>query len=215
MLDHPLAEFDRQAELIIRRGSCGLLTDGAESVEPELQALRHEVDRRIQLAEPRTGNIPLVIVKRQNPFPYADFVGTLVGRGRAGYIEMTPKVPEDFTDIDGLNLPASAVYVLWDVDTGQNMLNISPADCLNLIAVEGRTPLTMQEGLFAVSAVPELLTDKKKFNCIQMPGSRIADDQRVPSIWMSKGAPRLGWCWFGNIHTWLATASARMRIAAG
>ncbi|MFE9203891.1 DUF5701 family protein [Micromonospora sp. NPDC007230] len=25
---------------------------------------------------------------------------------------------------------------------------------------------------------------------------------------MSQGAPKLGWCWYGNPHTWLGSATA-------
>ena len=28
-------------------------------------------------------------------------------------------------------------------------------------------------------------------------------------MWISERAPKLGWCWDGNPHTWLGTASAR------
>jgi Family of unknown function (DUF5701) len=38
-------------------------------------------------------------------------------------------------------------------------------------------------------------------------------DRRVPAFWVSKGAPRLGWCWAGNPHTWLGSASCQSRVA--
>jgi hypothetical protein len=34
----------------------------------------------------------------------------------------------------------------------------------------------------------------------------------VTAIWISKGAPKLGWCWAGNPHTWLGSASCAKRI---
>lgn len=212
MLNNPVAEFDRQADALRQHISSGVFHAPAE-FDQEVAAVRPAIVELAQTAAPRGGNIPVVIVLKQQPFPYAHLVGQLVAKGRAGFIEMTPKVPDDFRDDASLNLPAGTIYVLWDVDTGGDMLNISPADSVAVLAGKGRTPLTMQEGLFAALAVPEILTDRKNFNSIQMPGSRIADDLRVPSIWVSKGAPRLGWCWFGNPHTWLATASAKARIA--
>ena len=46
-------------------------------------------------------------------------------------------------------------------------------------------------------------------------------DARTPAIWISggtgrdgaasKGAPKVGWCWAGNRHTWLGFASASSR----
>ena len=44
---------------------------------------------------------------------------------------------------------------------------------------------------------------------------------RTPAIWISRGtgrdgaarrhAPKVGWCWAGNHHTWLGFASAAAR----
>jgi hypothetical protein len=57
-------------------------------------------------------------------------------------------------------------------------------------------------------------------------GSRLrkdtgALDARTPAIWISNGtgrdgranrdAPKVGWCWAGNRHTWLGFASASHR----
>ena len=46
-------------------------------------------------------------------------------------------------------------------------------------------------------------------------------DTRTPALWISggtgrdgkerKGAPKVGWCWAGNRHTWLGFASATGR----
>ena len=49
---------------------------------------------------------------------------------------------------------------------------------------------------------PEWLLEKNGFNLL---GSRSADG-RVPSIWMSQNAPRLGAVWPNSRHTWLGNA---------
>ena len=36
---------------------------------------------------------------------------------------------------------------------------------------------------------------------------------RVPALWISERAPKLGWCWDGNPHTWLGLASAGRRVS--
>ncbi|MGH3368551.1 MAG: DUF5701 family protein [Nocardioidaceae bacterium] len=41
-----------------------------------------------------------------------------------------------------------------------------------------------------------------------------AGNRRLPSFWVSRGAPRLGWCWAGTPHTWLGASSASARRAA-
>ncbi|WP_241175779.1 DUF5701 family protein [Modestobacter sp. KNN46-3] len=48
-------------------------------------------------------------------------------------------------------------------------------------------------------------------------------DARTPALWLSngtgrdgrgrRGAPKIGWCWAGNRHTWLGFASAAGRAA--
>jgi hypothetical protein len=45
-------------------------------------------------------------------------------------------------------------------------------------------------------------------------------DARTPAVWISggtgrdgvesRGAPKVGWCWAGNRHTWLGFASCRV-----
>ena len=53
--------------------------------------------------------------------------------------------------------------------------------------------------------------------------TRAGLDTRAPAIWISggtgrdgarrKGAPKVGWCWEGNRHTWLGIASARSQAS--
>lgn len=107
-----------------------------------------------------------------------------------------------------LAIPTSE-YLLTDVDTGQQTLNVRPDDALPGILSAGRTPLTLEEGLTVVTQHQEWLRER---NCFEMLGSR-AGDKRVTGLWMSKGAPRLGWCWGGNPHSWLGMASARRRVS--
>jgi hypothetical protein len=50
-------------------------------------------------------------------------------------------------------------------------------------------------------------------------------DSRTPAVWISNGtgrdgkdahgAPKVGWCWAGNRHTWLGFASAAGRVGIG
>ena len=54
---------------------------------------------------------------------------------------------------------------------------------------------------------PEWLLEKNGFNLL---GSRSADG-RVPSIWMSQNAPRLGAVWPNSRHTWLGNAYCMAR----
>jgi hypothetical protein len=202
-------ELDRQAAVLLSASVAALFGGATERIAQQIAALR------VQLEDlpPSPGNIPLCIAIRHTAFPADALMHQIVAKGAHGVVDMTPAVPSEFHPLEGLELPASDAYVLLGVDTGHSRLNISPEASLAAIRAEGRTPLTLEEGVMLTRMFPALLTDKQRYNCIQMPGSRRAGDQRVPSIWFSKGAPRLGWCWDRNVHSWLASASAARRLA--
>lgn len=203
--------LDSQAEALIRAGFpslCGMTDGGFRS---RIEALRSRLDDHKDA--PATGNIPLCIGFRRGLAPVVDLMAAVEARGATGVVDMTPLSPGDFEVMDDIQIPEGDLYLLLDVDTGRDFLNVSPEESLARIRERGRTPLTLEEGVALTVQYPGLLTDKARYNCIQMPGSRRKGDQRVPSIWFSKGAPRLGWCWDRNIHTWLGSASAACRLA--
>ena len=85
----------------------------------------------------------------------------------------------------------------------------------------------MGEGIHWLLQQPEVL---QRGRCFMTIGSRLrkangALDARTPALWISNGtgrggrdnrnAPKVGWCWAGNRHTWLgfASASTRRRLA--
>lgn len=159
----------------------------------------------------------------------------LMRRGeRAGF------VVEDMTDVDafapipGVDVP-DAPYVLDGPDRGDDLAGWSPDEAGVELARRGRTPLTLAEGVQWVLQAPDVLERKRCFMTI---GSRVAKarggrdgggrargglDARTPAVWISNGtgrdgrerrdAPKVGWCWAGNRHTWLGFASARSRVA--
>ena len=123
-----------------------------------------------------------------------------------GYVDLTPTGPEAFGPV--VDVPAGP-YSIEDVDLGAEFLNVTPKDALAAIIERGRSPLTIAEGIAIALAFPGILREQ---NAIQMAGSR-AGDKRVPALWVNQqGRPRLGWCWEGNPHTWLAVASCARRV---
>lgn len=128
--------------------------------------------------------------------------------GKPGFTTMDAADIRAFVPTADLALPSSPMYLVTDVEVGQDTLNVRPDDALPQIKSGGRTPLTLEEGLAVVTQHPEWLRDR---NCFEMLGSR-AGDKRVTGLWLSKGAPRLGWCWGGNPHIWLGMASAARRV---
>src|SRR5207247_6768332 len=86
-----------------------------------------------------------------------------------------------------------------------------------------RTPLLLTEGIHWVLQRPEIL---ERNHCFMTIGSRLRKpngvlDSRTPALWISNGtgrdgserrnAPKVGWCWAGNRHTWLGFGSAAGR----
>lgn len=202
--------FDERAHVLKEKEYPALAGMTPESFEELLAPLRHNL-RDLDLSQPE--NIPLAIIVRSKLVSAKAAMQTIITNGLQGEVRMTPKQPEDFADLSTLDVPESDVYVLLDISTGRDFLNISPEECMQSITAQGRTPLTLDEGVSLAVQMPQILTDKTRYNCIQMPGSRIANDQRIPSIWLSYRRPRLGWCWNRNIHTWLGTASAASRLS--
>ena len=149
----------------------------------------------------------------------------LMRRGeRAGF------VVEDMTDVDafaptGVVLPGAPLYLVHAPDRGDEFENASPAEALEALTAAGRSPLLLTEGLLWVLQVPEVL---ERNHCFMTIGSRLTKptgqlDSRTPALWISNGtgrdgterkdAPKLGWCWWNNRHTWLGIASAGGRTA--
>lgn len=198
-------EFDRQLDRLVSLDYPKM----AGLTEKQFRELASPLKSALDDIKPTA--IPFIIVVKQQLVSSEDAMQKVAANNQAGFVKMYPKTPTDFTNIAGLAVPSQNVYLLVDIDTGREFLNISPEDSLKTIFAQKRTPLTLDESVALVAQYPEILTDKKQYNCIQMPGSRVANDQRIPSIWMSDKRPRLGWCWNRNIHTWLGSASASTR----
>jgi Family of unknown function (DUF5701) len=109
-----------------------------------------------------------------------------------------------YLPIDALTVPAAAMYAVLDVERGEEFCDVRPRDALPVVLGRGRTPLTIDEGVALVTQFPQVLAKNK---CFMLSGSR-RHDKRVPAMWIGQGAPKLGWCWDGNPHSWLGTASA-------
>jgi hypothetical protein len=107
-------------------------------------------------------------------------------------------------------VPRDSAYLVADIDTGEATLNVTPDQAIKTIIQEDRSPLTIDEGVALITHYPDILRTR---NCFSILGSRCGD-RRVPAMWISGGSPRLGWCWAGNPHTWLGSASCGDRVGA-
>ena len=109
-----------------------------------------------------------------------------------------------------LAVPAGPAYLLVGAERGEEFCGVRPEDALPVINGRGRSPLTIDEGVALVTQRPDVL---EKNRCFMLSGSR-RHDRRVPALWISERAPKLGWCWDGNPHSWLGVASASRRSGA-
>jgi hypothetical protein len=145
--------------------------------------------------------------------------------GMRGFVVVDMTDVDAFGPIDEAKLPDAPLYTVSGLDRGDSMANWSPDEALPAITADGRTPLTLAEGIHWLLQVPAVLD---RNHCFMTIGSRLrkaggALDSRTPAIWISNGtgrdgrerrnAPKVGWCWAGNRHTWLGFASAAERTA--
>lgn len=203
-----VAELDRQLRVLIDKGYPALASVSVEELESWVAPLRAHVAGLTPTAPPSPARVPFVLVISTAVVPAELSMPQTALNGRPGFVDRTAADIERFVPIDRLTIPPGPAYLVLDVDRGAETLNVRPDDALDTITAQGRSPLTVAEGIALVTHSPETLA---KNNCFSLVGSRCGD-RRVPALWISKGAPKLGWCWAGNPHTWLGSASCAARL---
>lgn len=205
------AELDRQVETLLKRGYPGLSGRTEDEFVEPLERLRPVVLGRAQQMQPPTADrVPFVVVVGPELAPAGPAMALTELGGRAGFADFEDADLARFEPIPSLSAPAGPVWIVFDVDRGSDLCDVRPNDALVTITERGRTPITVAEGIALVTHHPQLLA---KNHCFSLVGSRCGD-KRVPAIWISNRAPKLGWCWAGNPHTWLGSASCGGRAAA-
>ncbi|MFC8178158.1 DUF5701 family protein [Rhodococcus sp. NPDC057297] len=164
----------------------------------------------------------LLILSRAQPSQLAPLVQR---KGKSGFVVSDMDDVDRFEPIESLSMPLGPAYLVDAPERGDEMENWNPDEALPSITAAGRSPLTLLEGIHWLLQVPEVL---ERGHCFMTIGSRLrkpngALDTRTPAVWISNGtgrdgvgnrnAPKVGWCWAGNRHTWLGFASAAGRRA--
>jgi uncharacterized protein DUF5701 len=205
------------------------------TLAPTLPALREQAERLIELglhmraglsaaallsAAEQPVTEPALLAIRPDLAPASALAPLLRWRDKAGFIVTDMTDVDEFTPIETVALPGSPVYLVHGLDRGDAMANWSPDEALPAIVGANRTPLVLTEGMHWLLQRPETL---ERGNCFMTIGSRRRTasgtlDARTPALWISNGtgrdgaanrdAPKVGWCWAGNRHTWLGFASA-------
>lgn len=204
----PTADFTRQVQRLIEAGYPAAADMTDEQFAAQIEPLRARAD---ELTQQTDGPAGFILVVSSGLVPAAKAMSQIEIDGRSGYVGMDGAKPlEEFVPIPGLDVPAGPAYLVVDVETGRATRDVTPTDALRHILSRDRSPLTIDEGIALLTQVPDVLT---RHNAYSLLGSR-AGDKRVPAIWLSFSAPRLGWCWAGNPHSWLGSASCARRIGA-
>ncbi|MCI1935660.1 MAG: DUF5701 family protein [Bifidobacteriaceae bacterium] len=151
----------------------------------------------------------LLVPTRELVSPESLIARTSIDRN-AGFTTMPPRDIASFLPVD-FAPPEGPFYLVIAPHTGTAYTNREPDVARKLMDSDGRLPLALEEGLAIATQHPDWLVKKNGFNLL---GSRSADG-RVPSIWMSQNAPRLGAVWPTSKHTWLGNAycSARRGVS--
>lgn len=204
-------EFDRQLQNLISKNYPSLAHVTEEEFKQKVNSLKDSlVDLNLPEVDLEKGTLPFVIVVTSNLIPAEQMMAVTAKNGVNGVTILRPHTSLNFKTIEEVQLPENDIYLLVDIDRGKENINVPPAEAKKLIKTANRSPLTIDEGIAIVTQFPEFLM---KNNCFSLLASRTDTDQRVPAIWINaKKQPNLGWCWDGNPHTWLGSASCVRRV---
>lgn len=202
-------EFDRQVENLVDKGYADIAGVTKEAFKQHLEPLRDRIKELEKLKkEPREGYVPFVIVVKSDWVDGEKAMQLVKRNDKMGFSVMDIDDINRFKPIEGIELPKGIIYLAVDIDTGKETLNITPNEAFKIISNANRTPLTIEEGIALITHFPDILQKNNGFSLL---GSRCGD-RRVTALWISAGKPKLGWCWAGNPHTWLGSASCGFRF---
>lgn len=206
-----LQEFNKQIQNLIQKGYPKLAGKSEGDFIKLFEPLRTRAEKfDLPDGDFEKGYLPFVIVVKSDLVPTEEAMSLVEKEGKAGITKLFPLQPTDFNTISDVAVPDGKLYLLVDIDRGKENINQPPSDAMKIIGACGRSPLTIDEGVAIITHYPEFLM---KNNCFSLLASRHTGDQRVPAIWINGNKnPNLGWCWNGNPHTWLGSASCKDRI---
>ncbi|MDP2013720.1 MAG: DUF5701 family protein [Actinomycetota bacterium] len=168
-----------------------------------------------------------VVAVHPSLVPPSQLAALLRRNDKAGFVVVDMPDLDEFDTIAGVEVPEQPLYLLHEIDRGDDLRNWSPHEAYVEFRRRGTSPLTISEGISWLLTAPQQLEANHCFMTIA--SRKIKDakgtlDARTPAIWISGGtgrdgpenkeAPKVGWCWAGNRHTWLGFASVTGRAQA-
>ena len=209
-----MEEFDRQVAAWTGSGLAEIAGVTSDALAESLAPLRATAERVPSRSAGSPPGAEFVVVPELSHVDLDAVVPLLrlSGSDRPGVLDRNHGAEglRPYRPLPDLDVPDTAPYLLVDIERGEEFCDVRPGDAVAEIVGRGRSPLTIAEGIALQVVHPQLL---EKNRCFMLAGSR-RGDRRVPALWISGGAPKLGWCWEGNPHSWLGTASAARRLAA-
>jgi hypothetical protein len=204
-------EFERQVTNLLKLDYPKLMLMSEEDFKKGTQSLKKLLEKESFFElDLEAGTLPFVVVVNSNLINAEQTIPLVVKDGKEGIVKLFPHTSQDFFTIKEVTIPNSEFYIIKNIDRGKNNINQPPIVALKEINNDIRSPLTINEGVAIVTHYPEFLM---KNNCFSLLASRNKQDKRVPAIWInSNHNPNLGWCWDGNPHTWLGSASCAERL---
>ena len=204
-------QFSQQVERLVALRYPELLSIDATVFRAALEPLSHQLPPGGTTApDLKLGTAPFVLVINAPLAPVRAILPLVERRGKSAIERLYPITPEQFRPAAMVDLPDGNAYLMLDIDRGRDTLNVTPEAALATILAQGRSPLTLEEGIAILTQFPDFLQPN---HCFSLLASRCGD-KRVPALWLSEGRPKLGWCWEGNPHTWLGSASCARRSSA-
>lgn len=204
------AEFNRQVNNLLDLGYAKIAKLTPEQFVKKLKPLKQKLKGRLWPVNLEKGHVPFVIVVKPELVPVQKAFKLVNRQNKSGVIKLNPKSPEDFLPTKFVKIPKNSVYLLFNINRGDEYRSVLPSVAEKSILKKKRTPLSIEEGTALLTHFPDLLA---KNHCFSLLASRIPNDKRVPAIWINaKKEPNLGWCWYNNPHTWLGSAFCEARI---
>jgi hypothetical protein len=206
------AEFDRQLRSLVAKGYAEAAGIGVDELTDLVEPLRGRLPALAERPPSRdAGEFLFALVVTSGLVATEEMIARTERRRKPGVLSMLePDELARFAPIESVAVPPGPAYLIADIDTGLETRNVTPDAALTAIEAAGRSALTVDEGIALVTHYPEAVAKNAGFSLC---GSR-SGDRRVTAWWLSKGSPKLGWCWAGNPHTWLGSASLGERLGA-
>ena len=187
-------EFDRQSQTLVDAGYPALAGLDEAGFRAMLEPLRRPSRAATSSAPTR---IPFAIVVSSALVSADRALPALHWKATTGWTELTADELATFRPIEGVAVPEAPVYLVTDVDTGQETLGVRARDALPAILGEGRTPLTIDEGVSLLALFPGILRERNAFflpgshRARRLPRSRTSEERSaVPSARLFPLAPR-------------------------